>query len=136
MTGREARIGDAHKAAQLEIVLMANPAHDEYHTWIRTVDDILTFAEALEADGAAEGDSWTPDYSYEDAAEALESGEITVYSSYPIDQGIFVTPSRMEAQSYAGGRNARVYSRRVRLGQVAWIDGMQGQFADVRGGGR
>ena len=130
-----ARVAAGHKEAQLDIILASNPAPDEYHVWIRTVDDILTFQEAVEADmegviGSRYDESWTPDFLYVDAENAIREGRIEVYSSHPIDQGTFVTPSRREAQSYAGG--SRVYSMNVRLDQVAWIDALEGQFADVR----
>ena len=38
------------KERQLKINLENNPAEDDIHTWIRTVDDILTFDEIF-ADG-------------------------------------------------------------------------------------
>lgn len=69
----------------------------------------------------------TPDFRAADVQAALDGGEVTVYSSYPIEQGTFVTPSRMEAQNYAGD-GAQVYSRRVPLSDVAWIDEVQGQY--------
>lgn len=49
------------------------------------------------------------------------------FDIYPIEQGTFVTPSRTEAQNYAGD-GAQVYSRRVPLSDVAWIDEVQGQY--------
>lgn len=63
------------------------------------------------------------------AREALEKGSIRVYSSYPIKDGIFVTPSIMEAQSYSG--DGKVYSKVVNLNDVAWVDPTQGQYAKV-----
>lgn len=77
----------------------------------------------------AEDGSTTPDFTENDLRKTLETGEVTVYSSKPIEQGIFVTPSKMEAESYAG--NGKVYSKRVRLDDVAWIDSLQGQYAKV-----
>ena len=50
-----------------------------------------------------------------------------MYSSYPIKNGTFVTPSKMEAMSYAGSN--KVYSKVVSLDDVAWIDPTQGQYA-------
>ena len=47
--------------------------------------------------------------SKQDALDAIEKGKILVYSSKPISQGIFVTPSRMEAESYSG--NGKVYKK-------------------------
>ena len=118
------------KEKQLDIILSSNSADDVNmpgHTWIRSVADIHTFREALDDSGFSEDEDITPDFKASDVKEALRTGSITVYSSYPIRNGIFVTPSRMEAQSYAGG--GRVYSQKVRLTDIAWIDGVQGQFA-------
>ena len=70
-----------------------------------------------------------PDYRRSDAEEALRTGEITVYSSYPIEQGSFVTPSKMEAEGYSG--TGKVYSKRVKLTDVTWTDITQGQYARV-----
>lgn len=117
------------KKRQFEIISTNNsfnPSLGE-HTWIRSVSDINTYEEVWEDEGEIYG--ITPDFSKEDAINALKSGFITVYSSYPIKQGIFVTPSRMEAQNYAGGN--RVFSKTVRLSDVAWIDPMQGQYANI-----
>ena len=61
--------------------------------------------------------------------EAIESGEITVYSSYPIEQGVFVSPSYMEAASYSGDGN--VYEKTVKTDEVAWIDPTQGMYANT-----
>lgn len=114
-----------HKSTQLDIILNNNAADDGYHTWIRSADDILTAEEAFDEDEFG----GTPDFTYEDAQKALESGRIVVYSSKPIKQGIFVSPSKMEALSYAG--NGKVYSKTVPLDSVAWIDDIQGQYADA-----
>ena len=127
-TGRRI-IPDNHKQKQLNIILKVNPATNDYNTWIRTVDDIQTFEETLsDGDMALEKDEdYYPDYTYDMVLMALNTGKITVYSSYPIEQGIFVTPSRMEAEAYAGG--GKVYSKTVNLSDVAWIDPTQGQYA-------
>lgn len=129
---------DELKQAQLEIVLEHNPAPNDVLTWIRSKDDVLTFTEGLEFDGVEvddlEAESFTPDYSGADAQRAIDTGYIEVFSSYPIDQGVFVTPSRMEAESYAGNKN--VYRKVVPLADVAWIDSLQGQYAKVSRTGR
>ena len=115
------------KAAQFDIIRQSNPFDAELgdHTWIKSADDILTYPEAIDNFGGVE--DVTPDFRAADVQAALDGGEVTVYSSYPIEQGTFVTPSRMEAQNYAGDR-AQVYSRRVPLSDVAWIDEVQGQY--------
>lgn len=117
------------KQKQLEVVLNSNPATDNYHTWIRKVEDIKTFEEALQGCGYTNGDNITPDFTSEMIKKALETGKITVYSSKPIENGSFVTPSKMEAQSYAGSGN--IYSAEVNLTDVAWVDELQGQYADI-----
>ena len=119
------------KQQQLDIILNNNPAEDNYHTWIRNIDDIKTFEESLQDNDYAgwETDGFIPDYDANIVKQALKTGKITVYSSYPIEQGIFVTPSKMEAESYSG--NGKVYSKEVDLQDVAWIDPTQGQYAKV-----
>lgn len=117
---------DANKTAQLDIINKSNPMRDEQHTGIRSVDDIKTFKEAVSDSEAP----FTPDYTKEDAESALKAGEITVYSSKPIEDGVFVTPSKMEAKNYAGG--GKVFSKRVSIEDVAWIDAIEGQYARLR----
>ena len=115
---------DKHKEEQLDIISKSNPMHDEYHTGVRNVDDIKTLDEAVKEDGV-----YAPDYTEEDAKNAVKSGEITVYSSKPIENGVFVTPSKMEAENYAGGE--KVYSKKVPISDVAWIDTIEGQYARI-----
>ncbi len=117
---------DANKTAQLDIINKSNPMRDEQHTGIRSVDDIKTFKEAVSDSEAP----FTPDYTKEDAESALKAGQITVYSSKPIEDGVFVTPSKMEAKNYAGG--GKVFSKRVSIEDVAWIDAIEGQYARLR----
>lgn len=113
------------KEEQFEIIQRSNPADESLsdHTWIRSADEIQTFDEATK--GIDE--NLTPDYTLEMVNDAKASGKITVYSSKPIEEGAFVTPSRMEAQNYAG--DDRVFSKEVDVDDVAWIDGLQGQYA-------
>ena len=117
-----------------EIILQNNPATDSYHTWIRSARDIKTFEETLSDEDWSDGSDFDPDYTWDLAQKALTSGEITVYSSYPIEAGVFVTPSAMEARSYSG--DGRIYSKTVKLTDVAWIDPTQGMFAQVKEGAR
>ena len=117
------------KQKQLDIILKTNPAEDDIHTWIRSVDDILSYQEAIDDIG---GPTWlTDDFTEDMIKEALRTNEITVYSSKPIKNGNFVTPSYMEAEQYAGGIGGKVYSKKVKLNHVAWIDELQGQYAKV-----
>ena len=119
-----------HKKKQLDIILKNNPAKDDYtyHTWIRSIDDILTYKEAIEKD-EVENEGITPDFNAKDIKNAINSGKIKIYSSKEIKPGIFVTPSKMEAKNYAG--SGMVYDKEVKLEDVAWIDSLQGQYAKV-----
>ncbi len=112
------------KQKQLDIILSTNPAEDELHTWIRTTEDILTFEE-LFPDGLLY--DATPDFTVSDIQQALTTGKITVYSSKPIENGNFVTPSKLEAASYSGDET--VYMAHIDVSDVAWIDETQGQLA-------
>lgn len=120
-----------HKQSQFEIIQETNPMWDDYHTGIRTTDDIRTWEEVLELDDESEGQFVWGDFSRADAEQALKDGTITVYSSYPIENGVFVSTSYVQAQEYAGGRNGKVYSKTIPLSNVAWINGDEGQYAKV-----
>lgn len=117
------------KAEQLAVILENNPVEDDYHTWIRSESDILTLQEAID-DSEWDYDEYNPDWTRKMAKEAIESGTVTVYSSKPITKGGFVSPSKMEAESYSG--TGKVYSKRVAVDDVAWIDPTQGQYAPVK----
>lgn len=113
------------KREQFEIIQKNNPMQDDYHVGIRSPKDIKTWEEAMKDD---ESFSWG-DFSKEDAERALKSGEITIYSSYDIKQGTFVSTSKVQAEEYAGGK--KVYEKTVKLNEVAWINGDEGQYAKV-----
>ena len=117
-----------HKEKQLLIINKTNPAPNEYNTWVRSVDDILTAEEAFK--NAFEDGEMYSDFTTEDMQNAINSGKVTVYSSYPIKDGNFVTPSLMNAKDYAGG--GKVYSKIIKIDEVAWIDESEGQYAKVQ----
>ena len=119
------------KQKQLDVINKSNPAPNSYQTWVRSVDDIKTLAETLE-DSDWQDETINPDLTRTDIENAIAKGKITVYSSYPISQGVFVSPSRMEAESYSG--NGKVYEKTVDIQDVAWIDPTQGQYAKVEKG--
>lgn len=120
---------DQRKAAQFDIIQNSNAAEDDYHTWIRSASEIKTLSETLADPEWAEYDEYDPDYTRQMAENDVKNGKVTVYSSYPIGNGVFVTPSRMEAESYSA--NGKVYSKTVNVDDVAWIDPTQGQYAPV-----
>lgn len=113
------------KKKQLEIIQKENPAPDDYHTWIRSQDDIKTFDEVINDD---ESFVWG-DFNKEDAKRALENGYVTIYSSQPIKNGVFVSTSKNQASDYAGG--GKIYQKQVSLQEVAWINGDEGQYAKL-----
>lgn len=117
------------KAKQLALILKNNPANDDVHLWIRSTKDIHT-AEEVFKEAYDNGEAMYPDFTLDMMNEALKSGKVTVYSSHPIKNGIFVTPSYMNARDYSGG--GRVYSKKIRLTDVAWIDESEGQYAPVK----
>ena len=107
---------------RVKIVKDNNQVGDDYHTWIRDESDIKTFKQAYNDDG---GGDLTPDFTEAMAKKAIDSGEITVYSSKPIKAGNFVTPSKMEAKSYAG--SGKIYEEKLNLNDISWINALQGQ---------
>jgi 8-oxo-dGTP pyrophosphatase MutT (NUDIX family) len=115
------------KQKQLEIINRSNPAPNEYNTWIRKVDDIKTAEQVFSI--AFEDGAMYPDFQTDDMTKALDSGYVTVFSSYPIKEGVFVTPSKMNALDYAGGKGGKVFSKTVELKDIAWIDESEGQYA-------
>lgn len=125
------------KQQQLEIIKKTNPMLDDYHTGIRTVDDIKTFKEAYDiAKKEAKDSGWTeyasyPDITNEMIEDSLKTGKITVYSSNDIKNGAFVTPSYEQALEYAGNDSSKIRSKKVKLDDVAWINLDEGQYAKV-----
>ena len=81
---------EKYKQKQLDIIKNNNPVNDDYHTWIRNVEDIKTLEETINDSDWSDYDEYNPDLSRQDIENAIDSGKITVYSSYPIKQGIFV----------------------------------------------
>lgn len=114
-----------NKQKQLNIIQENNKMQDDYHTGIRNIEDIKNFEEAIH-----DNESFVyGDYSFEDAQKDLERGKVTVYSSKPITQGGFVSTSKNMAQDYAG--NGKIYSKEVSINDVAWINGDEGQYANI-----
>ena len=119
------------KSEKLKVITKNNPATDNYHTWIRTEDDILDFPEArkytLDDIGV---DSSFPDVTKEMLDEAEKSGKIRLYSSKPFSLGNFVSPSKMQVQDYAG--NGQIYEGVFDIDDIAWINADEGQIARLK----
>lgn len=123
---------EMHRGEQMRTVTRENPMLDDYHTGIRSREDVKSFDEILkEAESAHKefGSLTYPDMDIDMLRDAGRTGMITVYSSKPIEPGNFVTPSRMNAEDYSGG--GKIYTKRVPVGDVAWISEDEGQFAPV-----
>ena len=110
------------KEKQFQIILKTNPMHDSYHAGIETVDDILTYQEAA----SQKYPETSPDFDEKDIYNILKTNIITIYSSYDIKPGVFVTPSKMMAQDYAGKK--QIHTKTVDITEVAWIDTIEGQY--------
>lgn len=125
------------KQKQLELIKKTNPMLDDYHTGVRTVDDIKTFKEAYDiakkeaSDGGWDEYASYPDITNEMIEDSLKTGKITVYSSNDIKNGAFVTPSYEQALEYAGNDSSKVKSKKVNVDEVAWINLDEGQYAKV-----
>ncbi len=124
---KEIEEASPEKREQYEIIQKNNPMQDDYHTGIRSPKDIKTWEEAMKDEDSF---SWG-DFSKKDAEEALKNGQITVYSSYDIKQGTFVSTSKVQAEEYAGGKGSKVYEKTIPLNEVAWINGDEGQYAKI-----
>lgn len=124
------------KQAQLDVINETNPMTDDYHVGIRNVEDIKTFDEVMEeARRESEKGGWSelasyPDISNDMLEDALETRRIVIYSSHPITNGVFVTPSYMQADEYSG-MTGEVYSKDVSVDDIAWINTDEGQFASL-----
>lgn len=131
--GRGASSGSSDiKGEQLKIIKKYNPMLDDYHVGIRTKEDIKTWNEVLKLDDDSEGQFAWGDYTRADAERDMKRGTITVYSSYDIKNGTFVSTSRIQAEEYAGGPGSKVYAKTVPLNNVAWINGDEGQYTKIK----
>ena len=127
----------SYKEKQLDIIQKSDPMLDDYHTGIRTVNDIKTFKEAYDiakkeaSDGGWDEYASYPDITNEMIENSLKTGNITVYSSNDIKNGTFVTPSYEQALEYAGNDSSKVKSKKVKVDDVAWINLDEGQYVKI-----
>lgn len=118
------------KKEQFKIIEKENPMQDDYHTGIRSTNDIKSPEEAFRTKIDEDEDYIYPDFTKEDGEKALKSGKIKVYSSKEIKQGSFVSTSKMMAQDYAGG--GKIFEQTIDINDVAWIDSNEGQYANIK----
>lgn len=124
---REVTREKTHQEKQLDVINQSNPMMDDIHTGVRDINDIKTLDQVI--NDPSEEFSGAPDFTKDMAEKAVNDSSITVYSSKPIENGVFVTPSKIEAESYAG--NGDIYSKEVNPRDIAWIDSIEGQYAKV-----
>lgn len=122
------------KEAQFELLQETNPMHDDIHTGIRSADEINYLNDLVRDYDADTSEMFAyPDFQLDDAKSAISKGEIEVFSSHPIEPGTFVTPSKMMAQDYAGGRDAKVYSKVMPIEDyAAMAHGDEGNYLPVK----
>lgn len=75
-------------------------------------------------------------WNHQMAKEALQTGNVTVYSTEPVlnfeQIGAKVTPSLTEAQSLFTGE--KIYKHEVPITDIAWLNSTQGYYAQNRSG--
>lgn len=118
-----------NRKAQFELLQKTNPMTDDYHTGIRSPEEIYTLKNIV--DSYNQDNNFTyPDFTLADAQNALASGNINVYGSKPIEPGAFASPSKMMATDYAGG--GEVYTKNIPLEDFAFIEsGDEGNYLPV-----
>lgn len=118
-----------HKEKQWTLLQKVQKMHDDVHAGIRSEKEIHTFEE-FAIDNADDNLDIYPDFTQKDVDKALKEGKITIYSSYPIKEGTFCSPSAMCAKDYSS--DGKIYSKVVGLNDVAWLSDMcQGEYAPV-----
>jgi len=116
------------KAQKAELIIKSNPMVDDYHTGIRNAEDILDFNEARQFTIDDIGDvSSYPDVTQEILDNAAKTRKIRLYSSRPFSVGSFVSPSKMQAQDYAG--KGKIYEGVFDIDDIAWLNADEGQIA-------
>lgn len=115
-----------NRQAQFELLQKTNPMRDDYHTGIRSPEEIYTLKNIV--DSYNEDNNFTyPDFTLADAQKAIANGSIDVYGSKPIEPGAFATPSKMMATDYAGG--GEIYTKNIPLEDFAFIEsGDEGNY--------
>lgn len=114
------------KKKQLEVILKTNPMHDDIHLGIRKVEDIKTWEECKEYYKTDDEGFSYPDNQFNKICN-IRCPFVSIYSSYDIKPGVFVSTSKMMSQDYVGP-SGKVFSKNVRPNEVAWINGDEGVY--------
>ena len=116
---------------QWEIIQKTNPKEEGTNsTWVDKPEDAKTFYEVNHKDSDYPfNENYSDDWTVKDKMNVEATGKITVYSSYPIEDGNWVTPFKEEGLSYAG--SGKLYSATMDPRDIAWVDAGQGQVAHI-----
>lgn len=116
---------------QWEIIQKTNPKEEGTNsTWVDKPEDAKTFYEVNHKDSDYPfNENYSDDWTVKDKMNVEATGKITVYSSYPIEDGNWVTPSKEEGLSYAG--SGKLYSATMDPRDIAWVDAGQAQVAHI-----
>lgn len=116
---------------QWEIIQKTNPKEEGTNsTWVDKPEDAKTFYEVNHKDSDYPfNENYSDDWTVKDKMNVEATGKITVYSSYPIEDGNWVTPSKEEGLSYAG--SGKLYSATMDPRDIAWVNAGQGQVAHI-----
>jgi hypothetical protein len=81
------RVTPEHKQHQMDIINETNPAPESNYTWIRSVEDIKSFEEALDDSDYSDymGEDFDPSYTWNMVEDALKTGKVTVISTVNAD---------------------------------------------------
>lgn len=119
------------KQAQLETIRNSEEGKKAGRMGIRNLDEIKTFSEAVDEIGGVEAfDRPDAPISMSQVQEALDNGEVTVYSVGDLADGKIAYTSELEAVQKANG--AEVVATTVPTDSMAWLSVEQGQYT---GGG-
>ncbi len=90
-------------------------------------NSILSFDEAI-----ADAKDFPSDFSRDKALQAEEEGNLTVYSTEPIENGAYIYTSKEDAKAYS--ENGKIYEKVVSTLDVAWDSIEGGMYAEVDSG--
>lgn len=99
----------ARKQAQADIIKAKTGADI-------AADTIYGLEEVIDSENWSDTEEFAPDFTRDNALEAVQNGEITVYSNTPIENGAEVTPSKAEAEAQGG----TVYKKTISIDNAAW----------------
>lgn len=121
----------ARKSAQFDLLQKTNPMLDNYHTGIRSAKEINRLQDLVDNFDADSMFTY-PDFTIDNARAAVAKGTLPVFSSKPIEPGVFISPSKMMAADYAGGDVSKIFRKEIPLDDFAAIlSGDEGNYLPI-----